>query len=60
LYEQLGFEPETENKFVNNKLTSTKVIDFQRESTLFLRSDIVGHDNNNNVLQQYLQKNGRL
>jgi hypothetical protein len=57
LYEQLGFEPETENKFVNNKLTSTNVIDFQRESTLFLRSDIVGHDNNNNVLQQVFTEN---
>ncbi len=57
LYEQLGFEPNTENKFVNNKLVSTNVTDFQRESTLFLKSDIVGTGNNTNVLQQVFTEN---
>jgi hypothetical protein len=52
LYEQLGFDLNSENKFVDNKLTSKNVISFSRESTLFLRSDITSQGYGDNVLQQ--------
>lgn len=52
LYEQFGFEPNSENKFINNKLVSKNIPDFQPESTLFLRSDIISSGYGDNVLQQ--------
>lgn len=52
VYEQLGFEPNTENKFVANRLTSVNCVDFQRESTLFLRSNMIATGTGDNVLQQ--------
>lgn len=52
VYEQLGFEPNTENKFVNNLLVSVNCVDFQRESTLFLRSNMIATGTGDNVLQQ--------
>lgn len=52
LNEQCGFEQKSTNTFVNNALVSANCVDFQRESTLFLRSDMVTIGNGDNVLQQ--------
>ena len=42
------------NNFVADSLTST-VINLQRDTTLFIHSDIVRGDNNN-ILQEYMQQ----
>lgn len=41
LFEQLGFAPNSTNIFVNNTLTSTNVVKFQLEDSLYIHSDIV-------------------
>jgi len=51
LNEQLGFEPNTTNIFANNQLISTNVIDMQLETTLNIRSDMIGQGNTDNILQ---------
>lgn len=56
VYEQLGFAQNTTNTFVNNSLTSTAVINFTPETTLFLCSDIAGNKEDN-VLQEIYDQN---
>ena len=53
LYEQLGFEPNTDNVFTADTLTSIKVVKFQLEDSIFLHSDIATN-NQDNVLQEIL------
>jgi hypothetical protein len=54
--EQLGFEVNSTNTFVNNSLTSKIVINFNAESTLFLHSDISDHGDTD-VLQEIYTSN---
>lgn len=49
LYEQFGFNKNSNNQFVSNSLVSTNVVNLNKESTLFIRSDICSE--NNNILQ---------
>lgn len=53
IYEQMGFAENSVNTFVNRRLTSSTVIKLQIEDTLFLYSDIVGGDNETNILQEF-------
>lgn len=50
LYEQMGFDKNSTNVFSSSSLTSTNVVNFQLETTLFLRSDIC-QNRGNNILQ---------
>jgi len=47
----LGFARNSTNTFVSSDLTSTQVIDLQRESTLYIHSNLVGNDKDD-VLQE--------
>lgn len=49
LFEQLGFNENSSNQFVSNSLVSTNVVNLNKESTLFIRSDICSE--NNKILQ---------
>ncbi len=51
LYENMGFNIGSTNTFVANTLKSTNVINLQKESTLYLHSDIA-NNGNDNVLQE--------
>lgn len=53
IFEQCGFEQKSTNVFQEGKLTSANVIKFQVEDTLFLYSDIVGGENDTNILQEF-------
>lgn len=50
LHEQLGFNPNSANTFVNNHLTSTHVCNFNLLSSLIIRSDIC-QNSQDNILQ---------
>ena len=50
LYEQMGFADESTNVFVGDSLTSTAVVNLNREDTLFIHSDIIGGEGSS-VLQ---------
>lgn len=56
VYEQLGFARNSTNVFINNSLTSTSVINFTPETTLFICSDIAGNKADN-VLQEIYDQN---
>lgn len=49
--EQFGFDNNSTNTFVSNTLKSVNVINMQRESTLYLHSDI-SNNTNDNILQE--------
>jgi len=51
-YELLGLNSNSTNTFVANTLTSTNVINFSLESTLFIHSDICQNRFTDNVLQE--------
>jgi len=51
LYENMGFDIGSTNTFVADTLKSTNVINLQKESTLYLHSDMV-NNGNDNVLQE--------
>ncbi len=57
LYEQFGFSRNTAVSFVANTVTSTNVLKFQVEDTLFLYSDMVGGENKTNILQEFFAAN---
>lgn len=50
LFEIVGFEKNSINYFVNDSLKSLNVPNFQKESTIFIHSDIV-QNHNDNILQ---------
>jgi len=54
LHEQLGFEPNSTNTFINNSLKSVDVINLTKETTLFIRSDIAHNSEQmgHNILQE--------
>lgn len=52
MFEQMGFAENSVNTFVGGRLTSVNVIKLQIEDTLFLYSDLVGGDNDTNILQE--------
>ena len=52
IWEQLGFNSNTENQFVDNFLESTTVINMSPENNLMLRSTLCeGMNNNENIMQ---------
>lgn len=51
-YENLGFNANSTNTFITNKLVSTNTINFSLESTLFIHSDICQNKLTDNVLQE--------
>jgi hypothetical protein len=51
LYKVLGFDDNSTNVFVGDELESTNVINLQRESTLFIHSNIVANPTDN-ILQE--------
>ena len=51
LFEQFGFNRNSVNHFIDNKLVSTNVCNMNRESTLFLHSDMV-QNRNENILHE--------
>lgn len=51
LYDHMGFGNGSTNNFVANTLTSTQVINLQKENTLFLHSDIA-NNGSDNILQE--------
>jgi uncharacterized protein YcfL len=52
----LGFDKNSSNSFVANVLTSDNVINLQKESTLYIHSDLVNNDDDN-VLQDIFTSN---
>jgi len=50
LFEQMGFDKEKTYQFATNILRSVNVVNLNKESTLFIRSDIV-QNSSNNILQ---------
>ncbi len=55
--ELFGFSPYTTNTFVSSILTSTNVIKFIPEDTLFIHSDIVDNGNQTSILQEIFHNN---
>lgn len=53
IYEQMGFDLNSNNQFSSGLLVSTNVINLAQESTIFLRSDICVTNNNDNILQSF-------
>jgi len=51
LYDQLGFNYNTSNQFVANKITSTNVIVMQLEQTIQIRTNMVGNSLGENIIQ---------
>ncbi len=51
LWDHMGFASGSTNTFVANTLTSTQVINLQKENTLFLHSDIA-NNGSDNILQE--------
>lgn len=51
-YENLGFNANSVNTFVSNSLISTNVVNFSKESTLFIHSDICQNKLTDNTLQE--------
>jgi hypothetical protein len=51
LWDHMGFASGSTNNFVGNSLTSTNVINLQKENTLYLHSDIV-NNGSDNILQE--------
>jgi hypothetical protein len=51
IYEHMGFDNNSNNKFTFSTLISKNVINLQRESTLYLHSDIV-NNGNDSILQE--------
>jgi len=51
MYRHMGFDETSSNTFVGDSLISTNVINLQRDTTLFIHSDIVRGDNSN-ILQE--------
>lgn len=54
IYEQMGFNLGSTYEFIADTLTSTNVINLAQESTVFLRSDMVETNNNDNILQSFV------
>lgn len=54
IYEQMGFDLGSEYEFTADTLTSANVINLAQESTVFLRSDMVETNNNDNILQSFV------
>lgn len=54
MYEQMGFDASSTNIFVSDTMTSTNVVNLQRESTLFIHSSIVA---DGDVLQEIYSVN---
>ena len=52
VYEQLGLNPNETHSFTSDTLTSTNVVKFQREDSIYLHSSLVGKDENN-VIQSF-------
>jgi hypothetical protein len=52
LYELLGFNAYSTNTFISNSLTSTNVVNANRESTLFIHSDICQNASGDDILQE--------
>lgn len=52
MYEQLGFNANSNNVFVGGSLVSTNVCNLSVETTLYLHSDICQNGNDDNVLQE--------
>ncbi len=59
VYEQFGFNANSTVSFVANALTSTNVVDFIPEQTLYIYSDLVQTKNNNTlgILQELFTSN---
>ena len=59
MYEQFGFNANSTNVFVGNALTSTNVVNFIPEQTLYIYSDLVKNRSNNGkgVLQEIFASN---
>lgn len=57
LYEALGFERNSIVSFSSDTLRSTNVINLQKESTLFIHSDICASDAGDNILQSVFASN---
>lgn len=54
MYEQMGFDINSTNTFSSDTMTSTNVVNLQRESTLFIHSSMVGEGD---VLQEIYSVN---
>jgi len=52
LYEQLGFNANSTNTFVNNTLSSINVCNLSTETTLFIHSNMSQNYNSDNTLQE--------
>lgn len=53
LYEQLGFNSDSINDFVDDTLKSTNIVNLNPEGTLFIRSDICSNEQDN-ILQNII------
>lgn len=58
MYEQLGFNKNSVNQFVNNQLKSDNVINLQLEQTLYIHSSICQNKEGDNVLQDIFAASG--
>jgi hypothetical protein len=56
LYRLMGFDKESDNMFVNNTITSTNVVNFVLNPTIYIHSDIVAAYDDN-VLQEINSNN---
>ena len=48
----IGFNTNTSNRFINDTLTSTNVINLQAEHTVYIRSDVCRNGDNSDILQE--------
>ena len=55
LYETMGFNKNSTVSFVGNSLTSSNVINLQKESTLFIHSDLANNDTDNILQDVYTE-----
>lgn len=57
LYEQLGFDSNSTNVFSSDSLTSTNVINLQKENSVYVRSNICDNKGENDILQTIFGSN---
>jgi len=57
VHEQFGFDDLSTNTFTNNTLTSSNVVKFVAETSLYLHSDLIQTENGDDVLQEIYNNN---
>lgn len=59
VYKQFGFTEDSTNVFSSNSLTSTNVINFMPDNVLYIHSDMIGGQQDSNVLADIYSNNAQ-